>query len=54
MHESKERALFSKERNVLLGFISRKQFEKKNVAFFKITQNNDAFRMQKNAVPHPV
>ena len=45
-----------KERIVLLGLISRQKLEKrmqKNVAFFKRTQKNDAFRREKNTVPNP-
>ena len=48
-------AFFWKERNILFGFISRKQIKKnakKNVAFFKRTQKNIAWWMQKNAVPN--
>ena len=39
------------------GLISRQKLEKRmqnHVAFFKRTQKNDAFRMQKNAAPNPV
>ena len=45
-----------KERIVLLGFISRQKLKKrmqKHVAFFKRTEKNGAFRMEKNAVPNP-
>ena len=39
-----------------MGFISRQQLKKrtqKNVAFFKRTEKNGAFRTEKNAVPNP-
>ena len=47
---------FAKERIILLGFISRQKLKKrmqKNVAFFKRTEKNGTFRMEKNAVPNP-
>ena len=46
-----------KERNVLLGFISRQKLKKrmeKNVAFFKRMEKNGTFRMEKNVEPNPV
>ena len=48
--------IFSTERNLLLGFISRQKLKKrtgKNVAFFKRTEKNGMFRTEKNAVPNP-
>ena len=38
-----------------MGFISRQKLKKrteKNVAFFKRTEKNGTFRMEKNAVPN--
>ena len=58
---------FAKERNVLCVFLHSlqnnvaffvffyvlKKRTQKNVAFFKRTEKNDAFRTEKNAVPYP-
>ena len=42
---------------VLLDFLSHQKLKKrteKNIAFFKRTEKNGTFRMEKNAVPNPV